>query len=131
MLGSIVTVLGNSGNLVKAYHGFEGWNTQADGNGATYTQGGTFAMGNSDVILYARWTPLPSYTAKDITAFRLHSCEQSFAASRRGCGRHQWDIDLRNRPVWPESDEPCGHVHYDRADGDSRWSDPDEQRHRE
>ena len=69
MLGSVVTVLGNSGNLVKAYHDFAGWNTQSDGNGITYTQGGTFAMGNSDVILYSRWTPLPSYTAKDLTAF--------------------------------------------------------------
>lgn len=50
-----VTVLGNSGSLVKTDQVFDGWNTQPDGSGTTYTQGGTFVMGSSDVVLYAKW----------------------------------------------------------------------------
>jgi uncharacterized repeat protein (TIGR02543 family) len=55
--GQIVTVLGNTGNLVKTNYTFAGWNTQANGSGATYTQGQTFAMGTANVTLYAVWTP--------------------------------------------------------------------------
>lgn len=60
--GQTVTVLGNTGNLVRAYSSFSGWNTRADGTGTTYTQGQTFAMGSSNVTLYARWTANPTYT---------------------------------------------------------------------
>ena len=60
--GQLVTVLGNTGSLVIAGHSFVGWNTQADGNGTTYTQGQTFAMGTADVTLYAKWT---AYTLRD------------------------------------------------------------------
>ena len=57
-----VTVLGNTGTLVKTGYSFVGWNTQADGNGTTYTQGVTFPMGTADVILYAKWTQNPTYS---------------------------------------------------------------------
>ncbi len=60
--GQIVTVLGNTGNLVKAGNSFAGWNTQANGSGATYTQAQTFAMGTANVTLYANWTANPTYT---------------------------------------------------------------------
>jgi uncharacterized delta-60 repeat protein/uncharacterized repeat protein (TIGR02543 family) len=53
--GQTVTVLGNTGNLVRAGYSFSGWNTQADGSGTTYTQDQTFTMGAADVILYAQW----------------------------------------------------------------------------
>ena len=56
MLGATVTVPGNSGNLAKAGYSFAGWNMQADGGGITYTQGQTFFMGSSNVVLYAVWT---------------------------------------------------------------------------
>lgn len=52
----IVTVPGNSGNLVKDGYKFVGWNTLSDGNGDTYTSGQTFTMGTSDITLYAVWT---------------------------------------------------------------------------
>ena len=55
--GTPVTVLGNSGSLVKTGFSFAGWNTQTDGNGATYTPGQTLTMGSSNVILYAKWAP--------------------------------------------------------------------------
>jgi hypothetical protein len=59
--GQIVTVLGNTGSLVKTGNAFVGWNTQADGNGTTYTQGQTLSMGSANVVLHAKWTsPLGS-----------------------------------------------------------------------
>jgi uncharacterized repeat protein (TIGR02543 family) len=57
--GATVTVLGNTGNLVKTGSTFAGWNTAADGSGTTYTQGQTFLMGSANVILYANWTANP------------------------------------------------------------------------
>ena len=51
-----VTVLGNTGSLVKTGYTFNGWNTAADGGGASYAPAATFAMGSSNVILYAQWT---------------------------------------------------------------------------
>jgi uncharacterized repeat protein (TIGR02543 family) len=51
-----VTVLGNTGTLTKTGYTFAGWNTAANGSGSSYNGGSTFAMGNSDVTLYARWT---------------------------------------------------------------------------
>ena len=60
--GQIVTVLGNTGNLLKTNYFFSGWNSQADGSGTTHTQGQTFGMSNFNVTLYAKWTANPTYT---------------------------------------------------------------------
>jgi uncharacterized repeat protein (TIGR02543 family) len=54
--GSTVTVLANTGSLVKSGTTFAGWNTQGDGNGITYLQGNTFTI-NEDTPLYAEWRP--------------------------------------------------------------------------
>jgi uncharacterized repeat protein (TIGR02543 family) len=54
--GQPVTVLGNTNGLTKTDHAFAGWNTAADGSGTGYAGGDTFAMGSSDVTLYAQWT---------------------------------------------------------------------------
>ncbi len=54
-VGDTVTVLGNTGSLVKAGYNFDGWNTQADGNGTSYAAGATFAMPAANVTLYAVW----------------------------------------------------------------------------
>ena len=53
-----VTVLGNTGSLVKTGYTFAGWNTAADGSGTSYagTGSATFAMGLGNVTLYAQWT---------------------------------------------------------------------------
>ncbi len=56
LIGDTVTVLGNTGNLVKTGYELAGWNTQADGNGTTTPIGGTFSIGTADVLLYALWT---------------------------------------------------------------------------
>ena len=60
--GDTVTVLGNTGALVKTGYTFAGWNTQADGLGTDYNAGDTFIIGSADVTLYARWTDQPTYT---------------------------------------------------------------------
>ncbi len=53
--GSSVSVLSNSGLLVREGYSFVSWNTSADGNGTEYYQGDTFNFQNSDVTLYAQW----------------------------------------------------------------------------
>ena len=57
--GQTVTVLGNTGNLVKTGYIFGGWNTAANGSGTAYINGQTFSMGLANVTLYAIWD---SYT---------------------------------------------------------------------
>jgi uncharacterized repeat protein (TIGR02543 family) len=59
--GDVVTVLGNTGNLVKTGHTFAGWNTQADGKGTGYAEDSTFTIATGDVTLYAQWE-INSYT---------------------------------------------------------------------
>ncbi|UKS24997.1 S-layer homology domain-containing protein [Paenibacillus sp. HWE-109] len=41
-------------NLIKPGHVFNGWNTQADGNGVSYKPGDSFAIA-VNTILYAKW----------------------------------------------------------------------------
>jgi uncharacterized repeat protein (TIGR02543 family) len=60
--GQTVTVLGNTGNLVKSGYSFVGWNTLANGSGITYTQGQTCRIGTSNITLYAKWTANAIYT---------------------------------------------------------------------
>ena len=60
--GATVTVLGNTGDLIRINDGgtsyyFTGWNTKADGSGADQAEGSTFTIGASNVTLYAQWTP--------------------------------------------------------------------------
>ena len=54
--GATVTVLGNTGSLVKTGNLFGGWNTSADGTGVDRAPGSTFTMGTANVTLYAQWT---------------------------------------------------------------------------
>lgn len=61
--GATVTVLGNTGNLIKAGFTFAGWNTAANGSGTTYAPGVTFTMPGADVTLHAVWNALPIVNA--------------------------------------------------------------------
>ncbi len=56
--GTTVTILGNTGNLVRTGYTFAGWNTDANGSGTTYSGGNTFNIGATDVTLYALWTTI-------------------------------------------------------------------------
>ena len=60
--GATVTVLGNTGALVKTGYTFAGWNTAANGSGTSYAGGATFTMGSANVTLYAKWTPSCTYS---------------------------------------------------------------------
>lgn len=60
--GANVTVIANTGNLVRTGYTFTGWNTIADGSGTSYAGTATFSMGTANVTLYAKWTQNPTYT---------------------------------------------------------------------
>jgi uncharacterized repeat protein (TIGR02543 family) len=57
-IGSSVNLSGNTGSLVKTGYSFNGWNTQADGNGTAYAVGSAYTLTGS-VTLYADWELLP------------------------------------------------------------------------
>lgn len=59
----LVTVLGNTGNLVRVGYTFSGWNSQPDGLGTQYDPGNSFLMPSNNLALYARWV-LNIYTVK-------------------------------------------------------------------
>ena len=57
--GATVTVLGNTGSLVKTGVSFIGWNTAVTsgyGSGLGYQPGQTFIMGTGAIVLYAQWS---------------------------------------------------------------------------
>jgi uncharacterized repeat protein (TIGR02543 family) len=58
--GATVTVLGNTGSLVKTGSSFSGWNSVAGGTGTAYSAGQTFTMGTAAVTLYAQWAAGPA-----------------------------------------------------------------------
>lgn len=60
--GDVVTVLGNTGSLVKTGNSFVGWNTASDGTGTFYPAGYKFEMPASNVTLYAVWGSVGSRT---------------------------------------------------------------------
>jgi bacillolysin len=70
--GATVTVLGNTGTLVKTGYNFAGWNTQVDGLGTSYAGGATFVMGSGNTTLYAKWT-IDGTAPKAITAFNFNA----------------------------------------------------------
>ena len=60
--GSTVTVLGNTGALIKGGSTFSGWNTVANGTGGTAYAAGSSLIIAANTTLYAQWSTLPSYT---------------------------------------------------------------------
>ena len=58
--GVALTLAINSGNLAKTGYAFAGWNTDANGLGTDYSEGGSYTD-DSAVTLFAKWTAgLPS-----------------------------------------------------------------------
>jgi len=70
-----VTVLGNTGSLVKTSYSFDGWNTQSDGLGTDYNASGSdsFTMGSANVTLYAKWTALTNHNISLVEGWNLVS----------------------------------------------------------
>jgi uncharacterized repeat protein (TIGR02543 family) len=50
-------VIKPAGDLAREGFVFGGWTVSADGNGTVYSPDQRIAMGNSDLVLYARWLP--------------------------------------------------------------------------
>ena len=62
-LGASVSVLFPDPSPSRTYYDFAGWNTAANGSGASYTATGTTSFSISqNTTLYAQWTPIPQYT---------------------------------------------------------------------
>ena len=85
--GSTITVAGNTGNLNKTGFSFSNWNTKSDGSGTTYVPGNTFTLPRQDVVLYAQWSPYPSYKTEyyrqnaDNDDYTLHETENLSGAA--------------------------------------------------
>ena len=58
------TVPGNAGGLKKTGHTFAGWNTLADGKGASFAINSDKAMPSEDINLYAKWIKNAEATVK-------------------------------------------------------------------
>lgn len=74
-LGSSVTAE-NMGTLVYAGFVFEGWNTQADGEGTFYAAGQVFAP-QADITLYAQWAPTGTVATVDVASVPADPTAQS------------------------------------------------------
>jgi uncharacterized repeat protein (TIGR02543 family) len=59
--GTPVTVLGNTGSLVKTGYTFASWNTAANGSGTDYVADATFTI-STNTTLYAKWIYGTAYT---------------------------------------------------------------------
>ena len=51
----------NATGISRTGYTFTGWNTEANGGGTAYQPGDNITV-NSDVTLYAQWTPLPTFS---------------------------------------------------------------------
>lgn len=60
--GDTVTVLGNTGSLVKTGSTFVGWNLASNGSGTHYAVGSSYTI-TSNTTLYAQWLGIVSATA--------------------------------------------------------------------
>ena len=104
--GQSVTVLGNTGSLVRTSYSFAGWNTQANGSGTTYTQAQTFTMGTANVTLYAVWTSTATVTLSSITVTPANPTiapgltQQFTATGNYSDGSTQ---DITNTAIWSSS----------------------------
>ncbi len=45
--------------FTKTGSSFAGWNTESDGTGTSYTDGGSYRVGTTNITLYAKWTNVP------------------------------------------------------------------------
>ncbi len=63
---STVTVLDNTGSLIKTGYALSGWNTAANGSGTDYSAGSTFSI-SANTTLYAKWlVSLPSVVITEV-----------------------------------------------------------------
>ena len=100
--GDTATVLGNTGSLVRAGYTFAGWNTAANGSGTSYTGGDTFAIGTSNVTLYAQWA-LTSYMVINTNDSGPGSLRDAVASVTAG-GTIAFDAGLNGQSIILQSE---------------------------
>ena len=97
--GDIVTVLGNTGSLVKKGYTFIGWNIRPDGSSNDYTTDSTFTIGIATVSLYANWiapkrqmssVPKGTYTQKDTSGNSFTHIISSFSIAKYDVTYELW-----------------------------------------
>ncbi|NBV65864.1 MAG: hypothetical protein EBR75_02060, partial [Actinobacteria bacterium] len=54
--GSVV-IAGNTGTLARTGYTWAGWTINSNGTGTVYSGGETYTLGNSNLTLYAKWSP--------------------------------------------------------------------------
>ncbi len=64
--GGELSLATNSGSLVRTGYTFAGWNTQADGLGATYAEGSTYTVPAEDTTFYAKWNAISRMITFDV-----------------------------------------------------------------
>ena len=103
----------NSGTLVKTGYRFDGWNTQADGEGTPYAVGSTYAA-DTDVQLFARWLEAHTVTfdsqlGSAVTTKTTVSVSSSPSTTRSGYTFLGWFEAASGGtgisvPYWPSDD---------------------------
>jgi hypothetical protein len=82
--GAQVTVLGNTGSLVKNSDTFAYWNTSADGTGTVYGPGAKFNIGAADVSLFAMWYTKTGLTNNGTTTHYQFAYDSVLASAALG-----------------------------------------------
>ena len=81
--GTTVTVLGNTGSLVKTGYTFNGWNTAANGSGQSYAAGATFSI-SANTTLYAQWADAGSTPCTPTWSSTNHGYISNFSVTQGG-----------------------------------------------
>ena len=88
-----VTVLGNTGNLVKSGYTFVGWNTAGNYGGTLYTGGNTFPMGTASLTLWAQWTCTAVSCVSGTCDCGDSSCDPNRMVCGSSCGPCKYSTD--------------------------------------
>ncbi|MFA6403037.1 MAG: InlB B-repeat-containing protein [Salinivirgaceae bacterium] len=72
--GELVTILNNTGNLLKTDFTFNGWNSKADGSGTHFSADSVLYMGNTDLLLYAEWENALKYITLEVQSPFFRPC---------------------------------------------------------
>lgn len=96
-LGTTVSVLGNTGALVKTGYTFAGWNTAANGSGTPYSASASLAL-TVNTTLYAQWAVYADVTPPTLTGLmddataNLTNKTWTWGCSETGC-KYRFKID--------------------------------------
>ena len=82
--GDTVTVLKNTGSLVRNSDTFAYWNTAANGSGSVEGAGATFVIGLTDVTLFAQWYTTTGLTSGGKTAHAHYQFQYDSALATSG-----------------------------------------------